>query len=68
MSDLKTKPRKASVAAVLKAVEHEMRRSDALVINKMMTRITGEKPKMWGEAIVGFGSYHYKYNSGREGD
>ncbi len=68
MSTLKTKPRKASVAAFLKAVEHETRRRDADTINKMMTRITGEKPKMWGETIVGFGSYHYKYASGREGD
>jgi hypothetical protein len=68
MSDLKTKPHNASVSAFLKAVEHETRRRDALTINEMMTRITGEKPKMWGPTIVGFGSYHYKYDSGREGD
>ncbi len=68
MSTLKSKPRKASVDAFLKAVEHETRRRDAHTVNKMMTCITGENPKMWGETIVGFGSYHYKYASGREGD
>ena len=68
MAGLKTKPHNASVSAFLKSVEHETRRRDAQTINKMMTRITGEKPKMWGETIVGFGSYHYKYASSREGD
>lgn len=68
MADLKTKPRKVSVPAFLKSVEHETRRRDAKVIKEMMTRITGEKPKIWGDTIVGFGSYHYKYESGREGD
>ena len=68
MADLKTKSHNASVPAFLKSVEHETRRRDAKVINEMMTRITGEKPKMWGPSIVGFGSYHYKYASGREGD
>ena len=68
MAGLKTKPHNASVSAFLKSVEHETRRRDAQTINKMMTCITGEKPKMWGETIVGFGSYHYKYASGREGD
>jgi len=68
MAELKTKPRKASVTAFLNSVENETRRRDAYTINEMMTRISGEKPKMWGESIVGFGSYHYKYASGREGD
>jgi hypothetical protein len=68
MSEPKTKPNNASVPAFLKAVEHETRRRDALAINEIMTRITGEKPTMWGDSLVGFGSYHYKYASGREGD
>jgi len=68
MSDLKTKPHKASVSAFLNAVENETRKRDAKVINKMMTRISGEKPTMWGPTLVGFGSHHYKYASGREGD
>ena len=68
MVENKTKPHNASVSAFLKAVENERRRSDALVVNELMTRITGEKPKMWGASIVGFGSYHYEYESGKEGD
>lgn len=68
MSDLKTKPTDASVAKFLHGVEHEKRKQDALVVNEMMERITGEKGRMWGASIVGFGSYHYKYASGREGD
>ena len=68
MAENKTKPTKASVPAFLKAVENETRRRDALVINEMMARISGEKPVMWGPTMVGFGSHHYKYASGREGD
>ncbi len=68
MSALKTQPHDASVSAFLKAVAHETRRRDAFTINELMTRISGEKPQMWGASIVGFGSYHYKYESGREGN
>ena len=68
MAENKTKPTRASVTAFLNTVENETRRRDANTINEMMTRITGEKPTMWGPAMVGFGSYHYKYESGREGD
>lgn len=64
---MKTKPTEADVHAFIKGVEHEGRREDAMVILEMMQRLSGEKPCMWGPSIVGFGSYHYKYDSGREG-
>ena len=68
MVELKTKPNDASVETFLNSVENEKRRQDSFVILEMMKKITGEKPKMWGGSIVGFGTYHYKYDSGREGD
>ncbi len=68
MAELKTKERKASVEKFLNQVTDEARREDCFKIAKMMEQITGEKPKMWGAGLVGFGSYHYKYNSGQEGD
>ena len=60
MAEPKTKPTKASVAAFLSAVEHEQRRKDAKAVDKIMRDITGEKPVMWGTAIVGYGSYETK--------
>ena len=68
MADLKTKPTAASVAAFLKALPDENRRRDCRVVAKMMQEVTGSRPRMWGPGIVGFGSYHYRYASGREGD
>jgi len=68
MSDLKTKATDASVEAYLGAVADESRRQDCRKLLAIMKRITRSDPKMWGESIVGFGSYHYKYASGREGD
>lgn len=68
MSELKTKLRKASVEKFLNQVSDEARRADCFKVAKIMEEITGEKPKMWGTSIVGFGSYHYKGASGREGD
>ena len=68
MPDNKTKATKLSVAAFIDAVADETRRADAKALVKLMQRATGEKPKMWGPAIVGFGSYHYVYETGREGD
>lgn len=68
MAELKTKPTKASVEKFLNRVTDEARREDCFKIAKMMEEITGEKPQMWGTSIVGFGSYHYKYPSGQEGD
>ncbi len=68
MSDLKTRQNDASVDAYLDAVEHPRRRDDARTLLALMRRVTGEPPTMWGTSIVGFGSYHYTYASGREGD
>ncbi|WP_066298302.1 DUF1801 domain-containing protein [Arthrobacter luteolus] len=58
----------AGVGAYLEAVVPAVRRRDAATLLEMMTRITGESPAMWGPSIIGFGAYHYKYASGREGD
>ncbi|MBL4619938.1 MAG: DUF1801 domain-containing protein [Marinicaulis sp.] len=64
----KTKPSSASVIAFINAVENETRKRDAKILLAMMKKITGEKPKMWGPTIIGFGQHHYQYESGREGD
>ncbi len=56
------------VAAFIAAVEHDTRRADAEALVAIFTRLTGEPAKMWGPSIIGFGSYHYKYDSGHEGD
>jgi hypothetical protein len=67
MADLKTKPTEMSVADFLATVADDRREEcDALVA--LMRRATGEEPRMWGPSMVGFGSYHYRYESGREGD
>lgn len=68
MAANKTVPTGASVKAYLDGIEDEQLRRDARAIAKMMQAISGEKPAMWGPSIVGFGSYHYVYESGREGD
>ena len=68
MAELKTKQTDASVKDFLNQISDEERREDCFAVAKIMQEITGEKPKMWGPSIVGFGSYHYKYASGREGD
>ena len=68
MAELKTKPTGASVEKFLNKVADETRREDCFTVARMMEEITGSKPQMWGESIVGFGSYHYKYASGQEGD
>jgi len=68
MAELKTKRTQASVSAFLDAVENEQRRADCRTVLNLMRAVTGEEPKMWGPSMVGFGSYHYKYASGREGD
>jgi hypothetical protein len=68
MAELKTKQTDASVKDFLNQISDEERRADCFAVAKIMEEITGEKPKMWGPSIVGFGSYHYKYASGREGD
>jgi hypothetical protein len=67
-AELKTKVNDASVADFLSSVADEQKQKDSFEILKIMKQITKEEPKMWGPSIVGFGSYHYKYESGREGD
>jgi len=60
---------KASVREFIdRAAKNETQHADLLALTKMLTRVSGEKPKMWGPTIIGFGTYHYKYESGREGD
>ena len=68
MAENKTKATEVDAAAHLASVENEAVRADCQALAKLMTKWTKEKPKMWGPSIVGFGSYHYKYESGREGD
>jgi hypothetical protein len=68
MADNKTKPTKVSVASYIATLPDTVKRADAKVLVKLMQSITGEKPKMWGPSIIGFGACHYKYESGREGD
>lgn len=68
MAENKTKATQASVSEYIDALPDETKRADAKALVKLMQRATGEKPKMWGPSIIGFGSYHYAYESGREGD
>ena len=68
MADNKTKPTKVSVPAYIDAIADEAKRKDAKALVKLMQSATGEKATMWGPSIIGFGSYHYTYESGREGD
>lgn len=68
MAKNKTIETKASVAGFLKTITDAKKRTDFSAIIELITRTTELEPKMWGTAIVGFGSYHYKYESGREGD
>jgi hypothetical protein len=68
MAANKTNPTEVSVGSFIEGVGDASRREDAKVLVKLMQAATGEKPKMWGPSIVGFGSYHYVYESGREGD
>ncbi|WP_420643599.1 DUF1801 domain-containing protein [Candidatus Leptofilum sp.] len=68
MAELKTRKNDGDVEAFLNSVDHDKRREDAFKVLDLMKEVTGEEPKMWGGSIVGFGDYHYKYESGREGD
>ena len=68
MAEVKTKENDASVTDFLNSVEDTQRREDSSAVLKMMQAITRCEPKMWGPSIIGFGNYHYKYKSGREGD
>ena len=68
MAELKTMQNGADVDAYLAGVENPRRREDAKRLLVLMRKVTGNPPKMWGTSIVGFGSYHYRYASGRKGD
>jgi hypothetical protein len=68
MAENKTKPTEVSVAAFIEAIADPAKRADAKALVKLMREVTGEEPKMWGQSIIGFGSCHYTYASGREGD
>src|SRR5688572_4215715 len=68
MAELKTKPTKVSVEKHIAAIANDEQRNDAQTLVALMRRVTKQEPKMWGPSIVGFGSYHYKYASGHEGD
>ena len=68
MAELKTRENDGDVLAFLNAVPDESKRADALRMMAIMREVTGEEPRLWGDNIVGYGHYHYKYASGREGD
>ena len=68
MAEQKTKPTAMSVDEFIEAVEHPGRREDARTLVRLMTEISGEPAQMWGPSIIGFGRYHYRYESGHEGD
>lgn len=68
MAELKTKPTEQSVEEFINSIADDRRRAECLTVLELMKQVTGEEPQMWGDNIVGFGSYHYKYASGREGD
>ena len=68
MAEIKTKPTDVSVDAFLDEVPHPVRRADGKTLRALMERVTGEPAVMWGPSMVGFGSYHYRYDSGHEAD
>jgi len=68
VAENKTKPGKASVTAYINGIEDKQKRSDVKKVAAMMRKATGKRARMWGANIVGYGKYHYKYDSGREGD
>ncbi len=68
MSDNKTRVSDVDAADFIATIENPTRRADATVLLETMKRITGCEPRMWGPTIIGFGGYHYRYESGREGD
>lgn len=67
MAATKTRATNASVSAFIAAVENDTRRADAKALLKLMKDVTGWKPKLWGPTIIGFGAYHYTYESGHSG-
>ena len=68
MAEMKTKPTAISPEAFIKKVDNDQKRKDSQELVALMREVTGEPPRMWGPSIIGFGKYHYKYESGHEGD
>ena len=68
MAENKTKPTRASVTEFMNSIDDPQKRADARKVAAMMRKATGKRAKMWGSSMVGYGTYHYKYASGREGD
>jgi len=68
MAENKTRPSDGDVQAFIAGIENETRRADAGTLLRMMSEVTSFKPVLWGETMIGFGKYHYQYDSGREGD
>lgn len=68
MAEAKTQRTNTSVEEFIDSVEPAAKREDAKVLDALFRKVTGEQPYMWGPTIIGYGSYHYKYDSGREGD
>mgnify|MGYP001812374644 FL=1 len=68
MAENKTRATIASVTEFINSIEDRQKRADARKVAAIMRRVTGKRAKMWGSSIVGYGTYHYKYESGREGD
>lgn len=68
MAALKTQPNDTPIEDFLKAIEDQQQRADSFILLALMRELTGDEGKMWGDSIIGFGHYHYKYASGREGD
>lgn len=68
MAELKTQPTDESVELFLNSVESEKKRADSFTILKLMREVTGSEPQMWGDSIIGFGQYRYRYASGRQGE
>ncbi|QUL38437.1 DUF1801 domain-containing protein [Erythrobacter sp. JK5] len=68
MAENKTRQTDVAVEEFIASVEPKAKRDDAKVLDALFRKVTGEEPKMWGPSIIGYGSYHYTYESGREGD
>ncbi len=68
MSEVKTVPTGVSVEEFIAGVEPASKREDARILDALFRKVTGQEPQMWGPSIIGYGAYHYKYDSGREGD
>ena len=68
MAETKTKPTEVTPESFIEAVDHPGKREDGKVLDALFRKVTGEAPRMWGPTIVGYGQYHYRYDSGHEGD